>query len=87
MTYSTCLPSRKTIYKIDLSGATDVSGTAVLPANAAGLVPLGITPVSETLFLDLLDADFGLVNTIAEKIEGLAWGPDLPEWEPVNRLV
>ena len=36
-----------------------------------------------TPFIDLLEPAFGLnlndANAIAEKIEGLAWGPDLPD--------
>jgi hypothetical protein len=69
-------PTRKTIYKVDLKGATDVSGMDSLPAGA---LPPGVTPVSKSLFIDLLDPAFGLVPTIPEKIEGLAWGPDLPD--------
>lgn len=38
-------PTRKKIYKIDLNGATDVSGLASLPAGA---LPAGVTPVSKT---------------------------------------
>jgi hypothetical protein len=34
---------------------------------------------SKTLFIDLLDPVFSLAATIPEKIEGLAWGPDLPD--------
>jgi hypothetical protein len=72
-------PTRKSIYKIDLTGATDVSGK-VLPADA---LPAGVVPVQKTLFINLIDPDFGLGNhddkAIAEKIEGLAWGPDLPD--------
>ncbi len=67
-------PTRKKIYKIDLAGATDVSGIDSLPAGA---LPMGVLPVSKTLFIDLLDADLNLAPTIAEKIEGLSWGPDL----------
>src|SRR5262249_40358298 len=71
-------PTRKKIYKIDLAGATDVSGIASLPAGA---LPTGVVPVAKSLFIDLLDPAFGLqlndANKIAEKIEGLAWGPDL----------
>lgn len=69
-------PTRKKIYKIDLNGATDVSGVASLPA---GTLPAGIVPVTKTLFIDLLAGEFNLIPTIAEKIEGLAWGPDLAD--------
>ena len=69
-------PTRKKIYKIDLIGATDVSGIASLPAGA---LRVGTVPVSKTLFIDLLDPAFNLVSTIPEKIEGLAWGPDLED--------
>lgn len=69
-------PTRKTIYKINLTGATDVSGVASLPAGA---LPGTITPVGKELFINLLDAGFNLTATIPEKIEGLAWGPDLPD--------
>lgn len=57
-------------------GASEVSGIASLPAGA---LPLGVVPVSKTLFIDLLDPAFSLAATIPEKIEGLAWGPDLPD--------
>ena len=69
-------PTRKTIYKIDLTGATDVSGIDSLPAGA---LPASVTPVSKTLFINLLDANLNLTATIPEKIEGLSWGPDLPD--------
>jgi phytase-like protein len=36
-------------------------------------------PLSKAVFLNLLDPAFGLAGaTFPEKIEGLAWGPDLP---------
>lgn len=69
-------PTRKTIYKINLNGATDVSGIESLPAGA---LPGAVTPVSKALFINPLDADLNLAATIPEKIEGLAWGPDLPD--------
>ncbi|HEU0180182.1 MAG TPA: esterase-like activity of phytase family protein [Blastocatellia bacterium] len=69
-------PTRKTIYKIDINGATDVSDVDSLPAGA---LPADITPVKKTLFIDLLDPTFNLAPTIPEKLEGLAWGPDLPD--------
>jgi hypothetical protein len=68
---------RKLIYKIDITGATDVSGVATLPTSTP--VP-GVVPVSKTLFIDLLDPAFGLKGpAFPEKIEGLAFGPRLPD--------
>ncbi|HKU74490.1 MAG TPA: esterase-like activity of phytase family protein [Pyrinomonadaceae bacterium] len=77
-------PTRKTIYKIDLTGATDVSGIDSLPAGA---LPAGVTPVSKTLFINLLDTDLNLAATIPEKIEGLSWGPDLPDGRHVLYVI
>jgi hypothetical protein len=77
-------PTRKTIYKIDITGATDVSAVPSLPAGA---LPATITPVQKTLFIDLLDPSFNLVPTIPEKLEGLAWGPDLPDGRHVLYVV
>lgn len=51
-------PTRKNIYKIDLSGATDVSNTE-LPATG---LPAGVIPVTKKIFIDLLDPAFGLQN-------------------------
>jgi hypothetical protein len=77
-------PTRKKIYKIDINGATDVSNVDSLPAGA---LPATITPVQKMLFIDLLDPVFNLTPTIAEKIEGLAWGPDLPDGRHVLYVV
>jgi hypothetical protein len=68
---------RKMIYKIDITGATDVSAVAALPTA----LPLaGVVPVSKTLFIDLLDPAWGLKGpTFPEKIEGLAFGPRLAD--------
>jgi hypothetical protein len=70
----------KKIFKIDLTGASDISGVA-LP-QAASPLPSGVIPVTKTPtpFIDLLDPSFGLAGPdFPEKIEGLAFGPDLPD--------
>jgi hypothetical protein len=78
-------PNLKRIYRIDVQGATDVSDVDVLPETGAELAALSIVPVSKGLFIDLLDASYKVNATqtikdvIAEKMEGLAWGPDLPD--------
>jgi hypothetical protein len=77
-------PTRKTIYKIDLTGATDVSGVSSLPASG---LPPGTVAERKTLFIDLLDPAFNLAPTIPEKIEGLAWGPDLPDGRHVLYVI
>lgn len=77
-------PTRKTIYKIDITGATNVSGMASLPAGA---LPVGVTPVSKQLFINLLAPDLNLALTIPEKIEGLAWGPDLADGRHVLYVI
>ena len=80
-------PVRKMIYKIDITGATDVSDKA-LPFGA---LPADIKPVKKSAFINLLDSSFGLhlndTKAIAEKIEGLAWGPDLPDGRHVLYVV
>jgi hypothetical protein len=67
------------IYRIDLNGASDVTGVT-LPASG---LPPGIVPVAKAPFINLLEPDFGLnlnnAKAIAEKVEGLAWGPDLAD--------
>jgi len=67
----------KKIFKIDLEGATDITGRETLPARG---VPEGVSAVRKALFLDLLAPEFGLVgSSFPEKIEGLAFGPDLAD--------
>jgi hypothetical protein len=62
---------------IDVTGATDISGVASLPSTGT---PAGITPVSKKPFLDLLDSAYGLAGAnFPEKVEGIAFGPDLPD--------
>jgi hypothetical protein len=84
-------PNLKRIYKIDLSknglkDVTDVSSVASLPElGGAALTAVNITPVPKVLFIDMLkdvykvDATHTIKDVIAEKMEALAWGPDLPD--------
>ena len=67
----------RALYRIDVSGATDVSGVVSLPKTG---LPPDVKPVKKTMFLDFTDKKFGLTGpTMPEKIEGLAWGPTLPD--------
>jgi hypothetical protein len=67
----------KRVYKVDLTGASDISGIAKLPVKE---LPAGIVPLKKTLLIDFLDPRFGLVGEkMPEKIEGLAFGPDLAD--------
>jgi hypothetical protein len=81
-------PTRKKIYRINLSGATDVSDIEGIPSGA---LPAGMVPVTKSLFIDLLDPAFGLQlndqNAIAEKIEALAWGPNLNDGRQILYVI
>ncbi|MCA8985846.1 MAG: esterase-like activity of phytase family protein [Planctomycetaceae bacterium] len=67
----------KRLYLADLKGASDVSRLDSLPAHG---LPEGLQAMSKTLFLDLLDSRFGLpAELIPAKVEGMAFGPDLPD--------
>jgi hypothetical protein len=67
----------KRVVRIDIGGASDISGIASLPAAGT---PEGVTPVTKAPFIDLLSPAFGLAGAdMPEKIEGLAFGPDLPD--------
>ena len=85
-------PNLKRLYKIDLAkpGLTDVSGIPSLPKEAiakTGTLVDGtlVVPVDKTLVVDLLDASYKVNATdtikdiVSEKIEGLAWGPDMKD--------
>lgn len=62
----------KQIFKIDVSGATDVKGLTVLPSSFTA-VAKGSSP-----FINLLDPTFGLNNAnFPAKIEGMAFGDDV----------
>lgn len=67
----------RTVYRVDVSRASDISGVDVLPVLG---IPPGVTPVHKEVFLDLMDPAFGLAGgCMPEKIEGLAWGPALED--------
>lgn len=67
----------KRINRVDLSSASDTSAVERLPRSG---IPAGVKPASVKRFLDLLAPQFGLAGpTFPEKVEGLAWGPDLPD--------
>ena len=67
----------KKLFKVDLAGATDISQHETLPADG---IPTGVKPAHKTLFLDMLSPKFGLAGSnFPEKIEGLAFGPDLAD--------
>ena len=56
------------IYVVDISGATDISDVAAL-ADAADVVP-----VSKSIVVNF--EDLGLEHV--DNVEGLTWGPELP---------
>ncbi len=67
----------KTIFLTELRGATDISDISSLPCLE---VPPGVRPVTKTPLIDLLDPEFGLAQWgLPPKIEGLTFGPDLPD--------
>ncbi|MEH1865488.1 MAG: esterase-like activity of phytase family protein [Nostoc sp.] len=66
----------KRVFKINLTGATDVSTTNLAGTNT---LPLGVTPVSKTLLLDIAEAIQGAGRTVPEKFEGLTIGPRLSD--------
>ena len=67
----------KKIFKIDIGSATDIRGVKTLPQTG---IPAGVMPVTKSLFLNLLDPAHGLAGAnFPEKIEGLAFGPDLAD--------
>lgn len=69
--------STKLVTLIDTARATDVSGIASLPKST---LPEGVVPVAKRRLIDLLDPAFGLAGkNFPEKIEGLAFGPALPD--------
>jgi len=72
------LVASKRVYKIDLTGATDVSTVNLTGTNN---LPVGVIPVqkSATPFLDFAAALRAAGKVIPEKLEGLAIGPQLAD--------
>jgi hypothetical protein len=67
----------KKIVQVDIEGASDVS---LLPSLPESSLPKDVVAAKKKPFLDLLDPKFGLAGAgFPEKIEGLAFGPDLPD--------
>lgn len=67
----------KKITIFDIALATDVSDTPRLPSQG---LPSSIVPVRKRVLIDLLDPAFGLAgDKFPEKIEGLAFGPNLTD--------
>jgi len=70
------------LFQIDLRNASDISAFGNEPDDGLPLSqpPAGVTPVAKRQFLDLLEPRFGLATKeFPAKIEGLTWGPDLPD--------
>ncbi|WP_218082071.1 esterase-like activity of phytase family protein [Anthocerotibacter panamensis] len=70
--------SEKRVYKINIAGATNVSNLSLANTNT---LPAGVVPVAKraTPFLDLNSAILAAGNVPAEKIEGIAVGPQLAD--------
>lgn len=59
------------------AAASDVSGVDALPART---LPSSVRPIQTRELIDLLDPAYGLAGPdFPEKIEGLSWGPSLPD--------
>ncbi len=68
---------RKTIVTLDLKNASDISSIASLSNST---LPPGIKPAIPQPFIDLLNPAYGLKGgTFPEKVEGLTFGPILPD--------
>lgn len=66
----------KAAYVIDLSQATDVSGISLAGTNT---LPVGVQAASKTALLDIRAALLAKGVTVAEKMEGLIFGPRLAD--------
>jgi hypothetical protein len=64
----------KRVYRVDLAGATDVSGISLAGSND---LPAGVFPVGKELFLDFQAELIAAGLPIPDKFEGLTIGPQL----------
>lgn len=72
----TAAPLHKRVYRISLSGASDVSAVSLAGSND---LPAGVVAVGKAPELDILAALHAAGATIPEKLEGLAIGPRLAD--------
>ncbi len=66
----------KQVFRIDLTGATDVSGISLAGSS---ILPANVTPVGKSAFLDIASALGNAGQVVPEKFEGLAIGPQLAD--------
>jgi hypothetical protein len=67
----------KKIHWTTICGASEITRMAALPERKASAE---IAPMPKRVLIDLLDPRYGLAGaSFPEKIEGLAFGPDLPD--------
>lgn len=65
------------VFAADFEGATDVSTVDALPSTG---LPEGVAPLRKRRVVDFMDPRHGLIGPeMPEKIEGLCFGPDLPD--------
>jgi hypothetical protein len=69
-------PLHKRLYRIDISGASDISAISFAGSNE---LPQGVAPVTKAPEADLLAALRAVDSDIPEKLEGVAIGPRLED--------
>jgi hypothetical protein len=72
----TATPLHKRVYRIDISGATDISA---IPLAGSDALPGDVVPVQKAPELDVLAALAAQGLEVPEKLEGLAIGPRLAD--------
>ncbi|MDG1874690.1 MAG: esterase-like activity of phytase family protein [Mariniblastus sp.] len=67
----------KKLMLVSTKRASTISGESNLPVES---LPVGVVPVKKKVLIDLLDSQWKLAGEkMPEKIEGLAFGPNLPD--------